>query len=103
MCHKCLQYGHTIKYCKGDKVCKNCGGSGHDKKECAMVTCYHCRLGHQVGNRECTQHQREQKICDIMHEMKVGRRALQIIEGTELSNISIEDGRWYVDCRADEK
>ena len=34
MCHICLGYGHTIKYCKSAKVCKNYGSVGHVKEEC---------------------------------------------------------------------
>ena len=34
MCRKCLKYGHSVKYCRGNLSCARCGRANHEADEC---------------------------------------------------------------------
>ena len=34
MCWMCLEYGHSVKYCRGNLSCTRCGRADHEADEC---------------------------------------------------------------------
>lgn len=67
-CFKCLQFGHTKRFCKGHMTCGHCGDAGHKFSECQrkteVVKCANCvaekrsEYNHRVDSSECPIYQK---------------------------------------------
>lgn len=67
-CRNCLRYGHTIKYCKSEKLCRICTASDHDNNCSSEPKCNICKEEpkHQTNDQNCN----ERKIqVEIKKEM----------------------------------
>lgn len=67
-CFKCLQFGHTKRYCKGLMTCGHCASTGHKFSECVKkgdtIKCVNCVLDkrsetdHRVDSPDCPMYQK---------------------------------------------
>lgn len=79
-CNNCMQYGHTAKYCKNDKICYNCGNKYHldvdkkepCKKEKKCINCSYQNLPHD-------DHNSISKVCPIFKK----KQEIQAIKTTQ--------------------
>ena len=55
MCRKCLEYGHSVKYCRGNLSCARCGRADHEADDCqeSQKSCFHCDEDHYAGSKVC--------------------------------------------------
>ena len=77
ICKKCLNYGHTEKWCKtSHRRCRNCAKPDHaeDDTECEETKCYHCEGNHTAISKNCPKYKEEQTILEKMHLLKIDRR-----------------------------
>ena len=84
ICKKCQAYGHTVKWCKNEVRCKQCGAEKHNEQQCTSreARCYHCGSQHRVGDKNCKKQIEEQLITEQQDKHKITRlRAIQMING----------------------
>ena len=78
ICKKCLNFGHTEKWCKtSHKRCRNCGDTDHanPSDECNRdANCYHCGDFHNAMSRKCPKYIQEQFLLEQMHLQKIDMR-----------------------------
>ncbi|XP_076622838.1 uncharacterized protein LOC143342627 [Colletes latitarsis] len=70
-CWNCLRYGHSTKFCRGHKVCRDCGQQvTEDRHECPITSqesvCHHCKGDHRTFNQSCPTYLKNKKIKEIM-------------------------------------
>ena len=76
LCKQCLNYGHTVKHCRGENLCRRCTGTDHSAEECeGRARCLHCKLEHMTGAREC-EHQQKKR-----NPLKLKKHFQQILGG----------------------
>ena len=81
-CKNCHKSGHVQNRCSGMLRCGRCSREGHERQECQeQAFCFHCRMGHEIGSRECTTEAYERAIIKTQEAVKMGRFiAKQILE-----------------------
>ena len=67
MCRKCLEYGHSVKYCRGNLSCARCGRANHEADECqeSQKSCFHCDEDHYAESKVCKERKKEEEILCI--------------------------------------
>jgi hypothetical protein len=77
-CYKCLKFGHTKKFCKGDEICGNCAEKSHIDRErvnekCDRPTkCANCGDStHNAFSRICPVWRYEKEIQTLKHQKKI--------------------------------
>lgn len=57
ICKKCLNYGHTKKFCKSEEVCNNCTAIKHDDNIICKPVCKQCKSNasftHKTADYKC--------------------------------------------------
>lgn len=77
-CFKCMNYGHTQKYCrKTENTCPICGGK-HPYEECPNPkgprTCANCKGAHSAAFTGCPMYIKSQEITKISQTDKISYR-----------------------------
>lgn len=70
-CAQCLNYGHSVKFCKGTKICARCSDIMHEGDCKDPINCANCQragltdLSHSALSRECPIFKKEFEIQKI--------------------------------------
>ena len=79
-CTKCLNYGHTKKFCdSGVRMCGNCGQDYHLREDaegnvqrCERPPhCLNCQQGHAVWDKACPRFVQEKQVAEVCEIQKV--------------------------------
>ena len=89
MCNKCLEFGHSHKYCRAANAkCRKCGETGHEQSMCQQTRarCHFCAGEHVAGSRLCDYTRMEEEILAIQSRERVSRAQARVLYNQQNPN-----------------
>ncbi|XP_055527900.1 uncharacterized protein LOC129720440 [Wyeomyia smithii] len=73
-CFNCLQFGHSKKRCRGNRICAKCANLYHAGSCSTSVVCVNCRQEHHALSKECPIYEDECEIQKLRVTEKISIR-----------------------------
>ncbi|XP_055542801.1 uncharacterized protein LOC129728388 [Wyeomyia smithii] len=73
-CFNCLQFGHSKKRCRGNRICAKCANLCHEGSCSTLVVCVNCRQEHHALSKKCPIYEDECEIQKLRVTEKISIR-----------------------------
>lgn len=106
ICKRCLNYGHTKKFCKSEEVCYNCTEIKHDDNVKCKQVCKQCKTNasftHKTADYKCPEYIEQLEIKKTMTIKKItykeARELKNKLNGPKINTEHTQNSTKYADA-----